>query len=42
MIGPEMPPALKVLTALAMLLGRVEFFGLLMLVYPRIWNKGGR
>ncbi len=39
-ISPEMPPVLKVMTALAMLLGRVEFFGLLMLVYPRTWNRG--
>lgn len=39
-IGPDMPPVLKVLTVLAMLLGRVEFFGFLMLVYPRTWNRG--
>ena len=38
-IGPDLPQGLKVLTVLAMLLGRLEFFGLLVLAHPRTWNR---
>ncbi|SMX36462.1 TrkH family potassium uptake protein [Maliponia aquimaris] len=38
-IGPDLPPDLKALTICAMLLGRVEFFGLLVLAFPSTWIR---
>jgi trk system potassium uptake protein TrkH len=38
-IGPDLALGLKVLTVLAMLLGRIEFFGLLVLAHPRTWKR---
>jgi trk system potassium uptake protein TrkH len=38
-IGPDLPESLKLLTVCAMLLGRLEFFGLLVLVLPVIWTR---
>lgn len=40
-IGPHLPPDLKIATIFAMLLGRVEFFGLLVLVLPITWKRRG-
>jgi len=38
-IGPDMAHSLKVLTIFAMLLGRLEFFALLVLLLPSTWIK---
>jgi len=38
-IGPDMADSLKVLTIFAMLLGRLEFFALLVLLLPSTWIK---
>lgn len=38
-IGPELPWDLKILTIFAMLLGRVEFFGFLVLAAPGTWIR---
>ncbi len=38
-IGPDLPPDLKPLVIFAMLLGRVEFFGLLVLAHPGTWKR---
>lgn len=40
-IGPDLPWVLKLLTVCAMLLGRVEFFGLLVLALPQTWKRRG-
>ncbi len=40
-VGPDLPHGLKLLTIYAMLLGRVEFFGLLVLVLPQTWKRRG-
>lgn len=36
-IGPDLEPYLKALTVVAMLLGRLEFFALLILILPSTW-----
>lgn len=38
-IGPDLPADLKVLSIGAMLLGRVEFFGVLVLLLPSTWIR---
>ena len=38
-IGPDLPQVLKFLAVIAMLLGRVEFFGLLVLAHPGTWTR---
>lgn len=35
--GPDLPPALKLVLCLDMLLGRLEIVALLVLIYPRTW-----